>query len=95
MNVTPESEFARGWPLLLGAGLGIAAGLSSLYFYAVGIFIKPLAAEFGWSPGQASIGVLLGRLGAAAASPVIGRLVDRFGTRLSQVLVRWTFQRSG
>ncbi|HEX8483793.1 MAG TPA: MFS transporter [Sphingomonas sp.] len=74
-------EFARGWPVLAAAFLGIAAGVSSLYFYSLGIFIKPMAAEFGWSRGAASLGALVGTAGAALAAIPTGRLVDRLGAK--------------
>lgn len=41
-------EFRRGWPVLLAATLGAAAGLSSIPFYSLGTFIAPLQVEFGW-----------------------------------------------
>jgi hypothetical protein len=40
-----RGEFARGWPLVAAGLIGIAAGISSLYFYSLGIFLKPLAAS--------------------------------------------------
>lgn len=75
-----RGEFARGWRVILGALTGIAAGVSSLYFYSLGIFIKPLATEFGWSRGEASLGALVGTACAAIMSPLIGRLADRYGS---------------
>ena len=72
-------EFRHGWRVLLASWLGIAFGVSSLYFYSLGIFLKPMAAEFGWSRGQASLGALVGTLCAAAMSIPVGRLVDRIG----------------
>ena len=72
-------EFRHGWPLLLGAFLGIAVGLGSLFFYSQGIFLKPLAAEFGWSRGQASLGPFVGTLGTAVAAPFVGRMIDVVG----------------
>jgi MFS family permease len=77
--MTARNEFARGWPLLLGGFLGIAAGLGSLYFYSLGLFLKPLAETFGWSRGQASLGPLVGTLCSALASMPSGRLMDRIG----------------
>jgi MFS family permease len=76
-----SGEFARGWRVLAAAFLGIAIGISSLYFYSLGIFIKPMAAELGWSRGQASLGALVGTAAAALAAIPTGRLVDRFGSR--------------
>lgn len=74
-----DNEFLAGWRILLASFLGIALGLSSLYFYSLGIFIKPLAAEFGWSRGEASMGVLVGTLCSAVVSMPTGQLVDRIG----------------
>jgi MFS family permease len=79
--MSARGEFARGWPVLAAAFLGIAAGVSSLYFYSLGIFIKPMAAEFGWSRGAASLGALVGTAGAALAAIPTGRLVDRLGAK--------------
>lgn len=78
--IPADGEFRDGWPVLAGAFIGIAAGVSSLYFYSLGIFIKPLAAEFGWSRGQASLGALVGTGCAAIMSPYVGQLLDRFGS---------------
>jgi cyanate permease len=74
------NEFKRGWPALVGAFIGVAAGVSSTFFYSLALFLKPLAAEFGWSRGEASLGALIGTLGAAVAAPATGRLIDRAGS---------------
>jgi MFS family permease len=74
-------EFAQGWRTLAASFLGIGVGISSLYFYSLGIFIKPMAAEFGWTRGEASLGALVGTAAAALASIPTGRLVDRYGGR--------------
>lgn len=75
-----SGEFRRGGTLLAGCTLGIAAGVSSVYFYSLGLFIGPMSHEFGWGRGDASLGALVGTAAAALASPWIGPLVDRFGS---------------
>lgn len=80
MKASDTGEFARGWPILAGSIIGIGAGISSLYFYSLGIFIKPLADAFGWSRATASLGALVGTFAAAAAMPLVGRLADRIGS---------------
>lgn len=54
--------------------------------WALGVMIKPITGEFGWSHAQL-IGVLTmaGILGALV-SPFLGRIVDRFGARLVMTL---------
>ncbi len=76
---TQSSEFGSNWRVVLASFFGISLGSASLYFYSIGIFIKPLAAEFDWGRGEASIGALVGTICAALAAMPIGRLVDRIG----------------
>ncbi|NLR70316.1 MFS transporter [Novosphingobium sp. ERN07] len=80
MSSLTDNELAKGWRVLAGSFIGVGIGVSSLYFYSLGVFIKPLAAEFGWSRGQASLGALVGTACAALMSPVIGRIADRAGS---------------
>ena len=45
-----SGEIKRGWPIVSSAAIGIGLGLSPLPFYTIGIFIGPMAKEFGWAP---------------------------------------------
>ncbi len=68
--------------LVLGASVfGIFVGFGSLVIFSFGVFLKPVSAAFGWSRTQASLGFTLAALTVAAASPFLGRLVDRIGPR--------------
>lgn len=78
-EISSLSELWRGRNLILGCLLGMMMSVSSIYFYTSGLFLKPLAAEFGWTRGMASLGPLVGILTIGVASPFAGRLVDRFG----------------
>ncbi|MEP7313648.1 MAG: MFS transporter, partial [Pseudomonadota bacterium] len=73
------SELRSGLRLLVGCCLGMSIGISSLYFYSIGTFLKPLAEEFGWARGTASTASMIGTVAAALIAPAVGRLVDRFG----------------
>ena len=44
------------------------------------VFLKPMTGEFGWERGPFSVAVSLGGLGAVLLSPLIGRLIDRYGS---------------
>jgi predicted MFS family arabinose efflux permease len=68
-----------GWPLVLGAFLGVMAGGSSTYFYSSGLFLKPMAQEFGWTRAEASLGPLVAILGYGVTAPLVGAAVDRLG----------------
>ncbi len=47
----------------------------------LGLFFKPLTAEFGWTRTQIAIVQTISRFVEAATAPLIGPLVDRFGGR--------------
>lgn len=74
-----ENEFAQGWRYVLGAFIGIAGGFASLYFYASGLFIKPMAESFGWTRSEASVGAVAIALANMIGLPIAGRLADRVG----------------
>lgn len=77
--MSQTNEFMRGWRIVLGAFIGIGGGFASLYFYTAGLFIKPMAAEFGWTRGEASASAISFMIGNTLALPIAGRLVDRYG----------------
>lgn len=78
-----RAELRNGWGVLLGAMLGCGLGVSSLPLYTAGVFMPALEAEFGWTRAQLSTAVLVFSLALAAASPFVGRLIDRVGVRRS------------
>ena len=47
----------------------------------IGVMVKPMAAEFGWSRGEISSAVFLNMAVYAVATIVTGRLYDRFGPK--------------
>jgi hypothetical protein len=58
-SVPGPSEFDLGyygWRVVLAACLGVMAGFGSLFVYTFSVFVKPLAAEFGWSREAISSG---------------------------------------
>jgi MFS family permease len=74
-------ELRRGWRTVAGALLGIAFGVTGLFFYSSGVFLKPLSSEFGWSRTALSSVSLIAALALASTAPVVGWLVDRLGVR--------------
>lgn len=78
-TVSARSEFRASWRAVAGSFLGIAGGFSSLFFYSVGLFLRPMATEFGWSRGEASLQAVAIAVANVIAVPVAGRLVDRIG----------------
>jgi MFS family permease len=80
MTVSRIWNMYPGWWIAFGAclSLGLVAGMG---FWAFGLFVDPLQAEFGWSPSILGGAVSLSLLVSGLASPIVGRLVDRFQPR--------------
>lgn len=70
-----------GWRVVLAACLGVMAGFGSLFVYTFSVFVKPLAAEFGWSREAISGGFAIAAVTLGLVSPLLGRWIDRFGPR--------------
>jgi MFS family permease len=70
-----------GWRVVLAACLGVMAGFGSLFVYTFSVFVKPLAAEFGWSREAISTGFAIAAVTLGAVSPFLGRWIDQFGPR--------------
>lgn len=73
------SEWHAHWPLVLAAMMGLS--FASVAGYSLTVFIQPLADEFGWSRAQLSLGLTIFALFAVPLSPVVGAMIDRWGSR--------------
>jgi MFS family permease len=73
-----KPRFFYGWYLVAVSWIMLFL-VSSV---AVGIFFKPILDEFGWDRATLSSVHMAALLIFAAASPFMGRLIDRFGPRI-------------
>ena len=65
-----------GWRVVLAAcGLSVMAGFGSLFVYTFSVFVKPLAAEFGWSREAISSGFAIAAVTLGVCSPLLGRWI--------------------
>ena len=78
-RLTPAQEWRRGWTIVLAACVGFS--FFSTMASAAGVFMEPLAKEFGWNRTQTSSGMSIAGIMAAALSPFFGVLIDKWGTR--------------
>lgn len=81
VDLAPPAGRMRHASLIIGAAVGLAGGFASLFFSTLSVFLKPIAAAFGWGRGQLSAVALLSLVGAALAAPLVGRLIDRHGAQ--------------
>ncbi len=79
----PRASAARygGWGVVAAAFFGVMVGYSVLIPYTFGLFLKPLSAAFGWRRDQISVAFGCVAVTVALCSPLIGRLLDRYGPR--------------
>jgi OFA family oxalate/formate antiporter-like MFS transporter len=69
-----------GWWIVLSC-FSISFLVSGIIFYGFTAFFEPLVREFGWSHAQVSFASSLRGLEMGILAPLIGLLVDRFGSR--------------
>ncbi|WP_267955006.1 MFS transporter [Paraburkholderia adhaesiva] len=60
-------------------------GFGPMFFSVVGVFLKPMAATFGWGRSDVAVLPMFSMVGTALGAPVVGYLADRLGW--SKVLV--------
>ncbi len=70
-----------GWRVTAAASACVFVSFASLLVYTFGVFLKPLAKEFGWSREAVSGAFGVAALSLAAASPLLGYLFDRYPAR--------------
>jgi MFS family permease len=72
--------------VLAGAVVGSATGISAVLLYTNGLFVAGLARETGLTRAQFGLGVTFVTMALAAANPVVGWAVDRYGPRLPSIM---------
>jgi MFS transporter, OFA family, oxalate/formate antiporter len=71
----------RALQLLVGAGIAMLSGFSVFFPLLLGVFIKPIANEFGWSRGSTALLITLSFAGMTIAAPLLPTLIARLGPR--------------
>ena len=64
-----------GWRVVIAACLGVMTGFGSLFVYTFSVFVKPLAAEFGWSREAVSSGFAIAAVKRKAAQTAGGSVL--------------------
>jgi MFS family permease len=77
----PRTSVRNPWLLVAGAALGLVVGNGPVMQFTFGVFLQPVAAEFHVGRGTISTALLVGVVATGLCTPVVGRLMDRFGIR--------------
>src|ERR1700681_3616830 len=97
-TVSRSGEWARGSKIVAVSLLAYVFGAIGIFF-AFGVFLKPLSSEFHWSREAVSGFTAISGVMYAVASPLIGRLADKFGIKpvilICAVLVALSYSSQG
>ncbi len=74
-----SARISMGWLVVISVTVVLMATSGARFLF--GVVLKPVSEEFGWSRTDLSAAVLINMLVLCACQPVVGELVDRFGSR--------------
>jgi MFS family permease len=76
-----EGVFASRWWIVFACACGLLVGAGSILIFSFGVFLKPVTEDLGITRGDLSAALGISAWCVALSCPVIGWLIDRFGTR--------------
>lgn len=80
-GVDESSWRYRGWLVVLASMVALMFGPSTVAVLSLGLFIRPLEIDFGWSRTQIALASSIVAYTVMFISPIQGYLADRFGAR--------------
>lgn len=69
------------WTVAAGAAVGLVVAFGPAFIASFGLYVKPIATEFGWSRTQVSAIYSLVSIIGAIGTPFLGFVLDRRGSR--------------
>ncbi|MBB5687713.1 MFS transporter [Sphingobium boeckii] len=66
---------------MVAALVGVTLGLTSLPFYTLGVFARPIAEDMGWPQSTVQSGLVFSMIGTVMVAGLAGWMIDRFGVR--------------
>jgi MFS family permease len=67
--------------VILACTVGNAVSITPMVYTVFGLFLLPIATEFGWPRSAVSFVLLIVAVVSAVSYPIIGRMIDRYGAR--------------
>jgi len=77
----PSGRIFYGWWNVAASFVGLSLSYAMFTIFAFGVFLKPLAEEFGWQRDAMSLAYTVTNLTIVGSSVLLGILIDRFGVR--------------
>lgn len=77
--LTAREEWRAYWPIVMACLVGIS--LPIVPYYTLGLFLTPLAQEFGWSRTLITAGSSMAAMLSVPVSPFLGAAIDKWGAR--------------
>jgi MFS family permease len=74
-----------GWGIV-GTSVVVSFAQVAMYGPVLSVFVKPIGDDTGWSRGEIALAFTIGSLGGSFASSIVGRYVDKYGTRMAVVI---------
>ncbi len=78
-RTTGWDEWRAGWLIVILSALG--TGVALMHYIVLGFMIGPIEKELGWKRGDITFGILIFSIVLAVATPIAGRIIDRFSER--------------
>lgn len=72
---------AAGWLVVAGSTIALIVSNGPVVFFTFAVFLKPISEQLGWSRGTMSLAVTFALVLGGLATPIAGRLIDRWGIR--------------
>src|SRR5215472_9193563 len=73
--------FVSRWWIVAACACGLLAGAGAILIFTFGVFLKPVSEDLGIGRGDLSAGLGISAWFVALSCPVVGWLIDRYGTR--------------
>jgi len=80
-DVREHSLAYPGWRVVAAAAVALAFGPSTVAVLSLGLFMRPLEADFGWPRTDIALATTIVSYMVVVVSPLQGWLIDRFGVR--------------
>ena len=85
-RATLDTPSISRWWNVVGGAVCMAVGQGVMISFVLGVFVKAIAADFGWDRSVVSLGLSLYEVGAFFGTPFLGLLIDRYGMRRPTVV---------